>query len=109
MGGIPIDVNRSVWTSASLPKTCTATGNESGSLEMKCRLVRQTVCQCCLIAICLLTAPVLGGDRASNDSLLNNALSVWRAGDFAAAEKMLSDIIENGTDDPRPLVFSRNS
>jgi tetratricopeptide (TPR) repeat protein len=105
MGGIPIDVNRSVWTSASLPKTCTATGNESGSLEMKCRLVRQMVCQCCLIAICLLTAPVLGGDRASNDSLLNNALSVWRAGDFAAAEKMLSDIIENGTDDPRPLYF----
>ena len=68
---------------------------------MKCRLV----CQCCLIAVCLLSSLVLGSDRTSNDSLLNNALNVWRAGDLASAERMLSDIIENGTDDPRPMYF----
>jgi len=68
---------------------------------MKCRLV----CQCCLIALCFLSPAAFGADRASNDSLLNNVLSVWRAGDYASAEKMLSDIIENGTDDPRPLYF----
>ena len=65
----------------------------------------RSVCQFCLILLCLLGSVAHGADRASNDSLLNNALSVWRAGDFASAEKMLSDIIENGTDDPRPLYF----
>ena len=68
---------------------------------MKCRLVLQ----CCLLALCSLGSVAFAADRASNDSLLNNALSVWRAGDFASAEKMLSEIIENGTDDPRPLYF----
>lgn len=68
---------------------------------MKCRFD----CLNCLIALCLLGSTVLGGDRASNDGLLNNALSVWRAGDFVSAERMLNDIIENSTDDPRPLYF----
>lgn len=73
----------------------------SGSLEMMCRLV----CQCFLIALFLLSSTAHGLDRASDDSLLNNALSFWRVGDVAAAEKLLSEIIENGTDDPRPLYF----
>jgi hypothetical protein len=64
-----------------------------------------SVCQFCLIVLCLLSSVVHAADRASNDSLLNNALSVWRAGDLASAEKLLSKIIENETDDPRPLYF----
>jgi hypothetical protein len=68
---------------------------------MKCR----SVCLFCLIMLCSLNSTAHGADRASNDSLLNNALSVWRAGDLSSAEKLLSEIIENGTDDPRPLYF----
>jgi tetratricopeptide (TPR) repeat protein len=68
---------------------------------MKCR----SVCVFCLITLCLLSSTVHSADRASNDSLLNNALGVWRAGDLRSAEKLLSEIIENGTDDPRPLYF----
>lgn len=66
-----------------------------------CRLV----CQCFLIAMVLLSSTARCLDRASDDSLLNNALSFWRVGDVAAAEKLLSEIIESGTDDPRPLYF----
>ena len=55
--------------------------------------------------LCLLSSTSHGADRASNDSLLNNALGAWRSGDLASAEKLLSEIIENGTDDPRPLYF----
>lgn len=65
---------------------------------MKCRSV-------CLFCLIMLSLTAHGADRASNDSLLNNALSVWRAGDLGSAEKLLSEIIENGTDDPRPLYF----
>ena len=68
---------------------------------MKCR----SVCLFCLIMLCAVNSTAHGADRASNDSLLNNALSVWRAGDLSSAEKLLSEIIENGTDDPRPLYF----
>ena len=68
---------------------------------MKCR----SACLFCLIMLCLLNSTAHSVDRASNDSLLNNALSVWRAGDMVSAEKLLSEIIENGTDDPRPLYF----
>jgi hypothetical protein len=68
---------------------------------MKCR----SFCQFLLIVLCLLSSTAHGADRASNDSLLNNALGVWRSGDLASAEKLLSEIIENGTDDPRPLYF----
>ena len=55
--------------------------------------------------LCAVNSTAHGADRASNDSLLNNALSVWRAGDLSSTEKLLSEIIENGTDDPRPLYF----
>jgi hypothetical protein len=65
----------------------------------------RSVCQFCLILLCLLGSVAHGADGASNDSLLNNVLSVWRAGDLSSAEKLLGEIIENGTDDPRPLYF----
>ncbi len=68
---------------------------------MKCR----SVCQFFLMMLCLLSSTAHGADRASNDSLLNNALSAWRAGDLSTAQKLLSEIIENGTDDPRPWYF----